>query len=77
MNPYSKKIPMEYESHHQFYDLNGDEIIGSKLSPVTYEEHYQHIKARLATEIAQEVIETLTGMLSASTQAPEASQDKA
>lgn len=66
---------MEYQSHQQFYDLNGDEIVGSKLSPVTHEEMYQHIKARLATETAQEVIATLTDMLNAQPQPLQSSQE--
>ena len=68
-------MPMEYQSHQQFYDLNGDEIIGSKLTPVTYEEHYQHIKARLSTELAQDTIATLTDMLSAQPQPLQSSQE--
>ena len=47
---------MEYQTHQQFYDIHGDEAVSSRLSPVTHEELYQHIKARLFDDVKAEIL---------------------
>jgi len=53
---------MIFKNHQDFYGTMGSELIRSDCL-ITHEEHYQHIKARIAKETAEDVLQAVSELL--------------
>lgn len=54
---------MIFKNHKEFYETMGGEAVQSASYLITHEEHYQHIKARIAKETAEDVLQAVSELL--------------